>query len=94
MNHEKNICGEITLQLEEDTVSGNYLYLYNESKSRYELLDQKEMNILKLDSAGKYLITEKKLGNQAGKAAVALLTASWIGGSLYFCKEEILVLVE
>lgn len=76
MNHEKNICGEITLQLEEDTVSGNYLYLYNESKSRYELLDQKEMNILKLDSAGKYLITEKKLGNQAGKAAVVLLTAT------------------
>lgn len=80
MNRDKNICGMITLQLDEDTVTGNYLYLYNASKGRYELLDQKEMHLLKLDSAGKYMITEKKLKNQTVKAAVIVIVVVVILG--------------
>lgn len=80
INREQNICGRITLQLEEKTVSGEYLYLYNASKEKYELLDQREMHLLKLDSAGKYLITEKKLGNRMVKFAVVLVTVFVILG--------------
>ena len=83
VNREQNICGRITLQLEEKTVSGEYLYLYNSSKGKYELLDQKEMHLLKLDSAGKYLITEKKLGNGMVKFAVVLVTAVVLLGLVF-----------
>lgn len=41
------------------------------------------MHLLKLDSAGKYLITEKKLGNGMVKFAVVLVTAVVLLGLVF-----------
>lgn len=59
LNRSKNICGPVLLQFDEDILSGKYIYLYNISKKKYELLTNKDVNSLVLDKEGKYLITEK-----------------------------------
>lgn len=63
LNRSKNICGPVLLQFDEDILSGKYIYLYNISKKKYELLTNKDVNSLVLDKEGKYLITEKKLSS-------------------------------
>lgn len=71
LNRSKRLCGAVTIQFDEEAVSGNYLYLYNVSKGQYELLQQKDINLVELDTEGRYLITEKKLS--AGKVKIVFL---------------------
>lgn len=71
LNRSKRLCGAVTIQFDEETVSGNYLYLYNVSKGQYELLQQKDINLMELDTEGRYLITETKLS--AGKVKIVFL---------------------
>lgn len=73
LNRSKNICGIVAIQLDESVVSGKYIYLYNDSKNKYELLNQEDIHLLELDSAGKYLIAEKKLGNRKIKIVVIVI---------------------
>ena len=73
LNQNKNICGIVAIQLDESVVSGKYIYLYNDSKNKYELLNQEDIHLLELDSAGKYLIAEKKLGNKKIKIVVIVI---------------------
>ena len=61
VNNNKNLCGPITVQFEENRLSGRYVYLYNDSKNKYELLKEQDVNVLKLDIAGKYLVSDRKL---------------------------------
>lgn len=73
VNQGNNICGPITLQIDENRVSGKYLYLYNEAKNKYELINQSDIHRLELDSAGKYLITNKKIKGTGIKFIVVLI---------------------
>ncbi len=41
--------------------NGEYLYLYNEAKGKYELLKVDNMKMLRLTTAGEYQIRETKL---------------------------------
>lgn len=59
LNNGKELCGAVTLFLED--VNGKYLYLYNESKEKYERIDCKDIEELKLTTAGTYQIRETKL---------------------------------
>ena len=59
LNEGKGLCGEIELLLRDYT--GKYLYLYNETKERYEMIETENISELRLTTAGKYLITEKRL---------------------------------
>lgn len=59
LNNGNELCGAVTLYLEE--VSGKYLYLYNESKEKYERIECKNSEELKLTTAGTYQIRETKL---------------------------------
>ena len=59
LNEGKDLCGAVTLSLE--NVQGRYLYLYNESKEKYEIIETENMSELTLTTAGKYLITEKSI---------------------------------
>lgn len=61
LNEGKRICGKITLEFEENTVFGKYVYLYNDSKDKYELLQGEDSTLLTLDKEGKYLITNQAL---------------------------------
>lgn len=63
LNRSKNICGPVLIQFDKEVLSGKYVYLYNTSKQKYELLTNKDVNSLVLDKEGKYLITEKKLSS-------------------------------
>lgn len=63
LNRSKRMCGEVTIQFDEDTLSGKYVYLYNKSKGKYELLQEKDITLMELDTEGKYLVTEKKLSS-------------------------------
>lgn len=60
-NRGKELCGPVTVKLEKKM--GNYLYLYNPSKEKYELIQTDNMQELCLTSAGEYLLTEEKLSS-------------------------------
>ena len=61
LNNNQDICGPVTVQFDENELSGKYVYLYNSSKDKYELLKEKDVYVLELDTPGKYLIAEHKL---------------------------------
>lgn len=76
LNRSKKICGPVTMQFDENVVSGKYVYLYNTSKGKYELLKGQDTTALQLDTEGRYLITDKKLSD--GKASMAVLIVAGI----------------
>lgn len=75
LNQGETLCGKITLCPGE--VAGKYLYLYNESKQKYEMIRVDDITRLELTTAGKYLITPSKL-----KQGTVMLKYSLVGGSV------------
>lgn len=63
LNHNAPLPGRIHIEIQEDILSdGKYVYLYNPSKEKYEILNTKfEEGQIELDITGKYMITEKKI---------------------------------
>lgn len=61
LNRGKNMPGPVSIVLEKETVKGKYLYIYNDKKDKFLLLGEIKEQELKLDEAGKYLITDKKI---------------------------------
>lgn len=59
LNQGNELCGAVTLYLEE--AEGKYLYLYNISKEKYERVDVSNLKELKLTTAGEYQLRETKL---------------------------------
>ncbi len=76
INEGNNLCGKITLTLDE--VEGKYLYLYNESKEKYECVQTGDINEISITQPGNYLISDKKEFSD-GRFVIA---ASGIGGSI------------
>jgi uncharacterized protein YjdB len=81
INKGQKLCGEIKLEL--DDLNGGKLYLFNDEKGKYELLDTDDIACLTITREGKYIITDKRLGAKivnlkyiligaAGLSAVAL----------------------
>lgn len=69
VNHGETLCGELQLILEK--YEGNYLYLYNPSKDKYQLLELEDLSNLYLTQGGKYLLAKEKIsGVKIKKAAV------------------------
>ena len=59
LNQGKELCGTISLCLDQPV--GNYLYLYNTSKDSWQLIEHADMKELKLTTGGSYLLAEKQL---------------------------------
>ena len=59
LNKSEFLCGEVTLHLSEP--NGKYLYLYNTSKEKYELIQTDSLRDLKLTTPGEYLISSEML---------------------------------
>ena len=59
INDGKDLCGNITLYL--DNNDYKYLYLYNDSKEQYEEIDMPNSNEISISSPGKYMLTNKIL---------------------------------
>ena len=62
VNDKKNLPGEISISFEDQKLqSAKYLYLYNEAKGKYEIINNAiELGTIKIDIGGKYLITERE----------------------------------
>ncbi|MCI8489495.1 MAG: hypothetical protein HFJ04_04480 [Lachnospiraceae bacterium] len=70
LNEGKELCGPVTLCLDQPV--GTYLYLYNTSKGAYQLIEHVDMTNLKLTTGGNYLLAEKRLsGYRVDKMAIA-----------------------
>lgn len=59
LNKGEFLCGEVTLHISEP--NGKYLYLYNTSKEKYELIQTDSLKDLKLTTPGEYLISSETL---------------------------------
>ena len=59
LNKGENLCGKVTLHISK--ANGKYLYLYNTSKEKYELIKTDSLIELKLTTPGVYLISNEKL---------------------------------
>ena len=59
LNKGEFLCGEVALHFSEP--NGKYLYLYNTSKEKYELIQTDSLRDLKLTTPGEYLISSEML---------------------------------
>jgi hypothetical protein len=62
LNRGLNLPGRVRLAAADGDLLKKYVYLYNNAKKKYELLDVKDGDSLMLDSGGKYLMTDEKTG--------------------------------
>lgn len=64
INEGNSLPGNIMLDLSGKLSEAKYLYLYNETKQKYQMLDSNsEPSSITLDIAGKYFVADKKLSN-------------------------------
>lgn len=85
LNKGKDLCGAITLYI--DKPKGQYLYLYNEAKGKYQLIQTQSLHKLELTTPGKYKILQKKMGQDmtstlyilaGGMAALIIASAVYV----------------
>ncbi len=72
LNRGEFLCGEINLF--PDECEGKYLYLYNDSKGKYEMLQTDNFSQLTLTTPGKYLITEHRLAGSTVPIRYVIMT--------------------
>lgn len=89
INKGENICGEIFLSLDtkkNKDLIGKKLYLFNESKEKYEEIQYENMNCISITKAGHYLLsdgqrwslTDYKLIFVIGSIAIIMLLAGFV----------------
>lgn len=85
VNNKKKLCGKITIDISNKITDEKYLYLYNEEKKKYQKIETEDISLLCVDTAGKYLITNKKLSGIRINIILILVgcLAAVIGGSVY-----------
>lgn len=84
LNKGEFLCGEVTLHLSE--VNGKYLYLYNTSKEKYELIQTDSLESITLSTPGDYLISNEKLSYSTVNIIYFIvfgIVALLIGGGVY-----------
>ncbi len=64
INQNEPLCGNITISFDEEY--GKYLYLYNESKGKYELLNDNGKQALTISTSGKYMIIDRRVSVGTG----------------------------
>ena len=76
---------KITIDISNKITDEKYLYLYNEEKEKYQQIQSKDVSLLCVDTAGKYLVTNKKLSEIHINMLLILVgcAAVIIGGSVY-----------
>ena len=78
LNKGKYLCGELTLHIYDN--NGKYLYLYNNVKNKYELVNVQNIDELILSTPGKYMITANKIEEKNLQMVTAVLTL--VGGCI------------
>lgn len=62
LNDGESLCGEVTLTLDN---ASKHLYIFNESKERYQKIQTEKNGKWQLNSAGIYLLTNENLNSHA-----------------------------
>jgi hypothetical protein len=60
-NRGRNLPGRVRLTIADEGFPGKYVYLYNNAKKKYEILDVRDGDSLVLDAGGKYLMADEKI---------------------------------
>ena len=63
---------QVNLRYKRKVTNEKYLYLYNEAKREYEKLDTEDINLLTIDTGGKYLVSSQKLPEFEVNTVIAL----------------------
>lgn len=84
INDNKPLCGDIIISFDEEY--GKYVYLYNQTREKYELLGIDGTEELVLSSPGKYMITDRKITVGTDWIVYVLITLAVIivGGSVAY----------
>jgi uncharacterized protein YjdB len=63
INENKNLPGSIELTIQNTSYTGKYLYLYNQTKEKYQLIknEKNTSERMMIDTTGKYLTTDEKI---------------------------------
>jgi hypothetical protein len=61
LNRGRNLPGPVYVSLTEEGDAWGYVYLFNEARKRYELLDPATEDGMKLDVGGRYLLASEKM---------------------------------
>ena len=89
INKGNPLCGDITLCM--DNAKGKYIYLYNESKEKYEMIAMSSLSEINISAPGKYLITESKIQTGYGSTLIILIIGGVlliIGVAVYICLKK------
>lgn len=78
LNQGQALCGDITLYLSSGQ-EGKYLYLYNQAKKRYDLIQAEDLSALRLTTAGEYMITVEKRKELPGMVKYILIIGGCVG---------------
>lgn len=78
INENKNLPGKITLEIEESGFK--YLYIYNETKEKFQQLKIKDIIRFELDMHGKYMITQEKINSISISIVVIVLVVAILLG--------------
>ncbi|RDU21882.1 Ig-like domain-containing protein [Anaerosacchariphilus polymeriproducens] len=73
LNNGKKLPGNITFTPNKENTKEFYIYLYNETKNKYEKLGKKKMREFVLNEPGKYLILEHKMSDV--KVSIVMIAA-------------------
>jgi hypothetical protein len=75
LNYGQRLPGEVEIELIDQGLDREFLYLFNASKDSYQQLDGKAGTVLVLDEQGSYYLTDERLNQLA-------LDPLWVGGAL------------
>jgi hypothetical protein len=77
LNRGHNLPGRVKLSITDKGLIKKYVYLYNNAKKKYELLDVKDGDSLVLDAGGKYLMADEKIdGLKINRNLIAIASAA------------------
>ncbi|PKM95149.1 MAG: hypothetical protein CVU84_07450 [Firmicutes bacterium HGW-Firmicutes-1] len=61
LNNGNNLPCSVAVSFEGEAIEGRFVYLYNEKKEKYQLLETNNIKNMVLDEAGEYLLTIEKI---------------------------------
>lgn len=87
INKNNNLPGDLEITIHNIENTGKYLYLYNATKEKYQLIksDKNTSDRLLLDTTGKYLLANEKISTKKiGVVVVIILsTGILVAGGVY-----------
>jgi hypothetical protein len=82
LNRGRNLPGKVRLTVTDKELMKKYVYLYNDAKKKYELLDVRDGGSLTLDAGGEYLMTDEKISGFGIDPFIVGVAAAAVGAAI------------